>query len=186
MARAIDEKIIQLKVDKAQFESNLRAAAQAMSNLEKSINQMNEMSAVDKPASSFEKLKATISSISINPIKNAFDFVSSGASKIGSLFGNLFKSNPFSALSNMAKSAVGSVTGIFGGLGRLNPFKNTAVAAAESFGSIEKSANSVDLNGLSSNVENIASKFTVMGQVVQGVIQNISAQITGKLGQGIS
>lgn len=186
MARAIDEKIIQLKVDKAQFESNLRAAAQAMSNLEKSINQMNGMSAVDKPASSFEKLKATISSISINPIKNAFDFVSSGASKIGSLFGNLFKSNPFSALSNMAKSAVSSVTGIFGGLGRLNPFKNTAVAAAESFGSIEKSANSVDLNGLSSNVENIASKFTVMGQVVQGVIQNISAQITGKLGQGVS
>lgn len=185
MARAIDEKIVELKVNKDQFEANLRAAATAMSNLEKSINSMNTQS-VDQPTSSFEKLKNTISSISINPIKNMFDYVQNGASKIGSVFGDLFKTNPFSTLSNLASSAVNAVTGIFGNLGRLNPFRNVATNASESFGSIEKSANSVNMAGLSSSVENLSSKFSLMGQVAQGAIQNIGATISNKLMGGWS
>lgn len=185
MARAIDEKIVQLRVDKDQFEANLRAAATAMSNLEKTMNGINTTS-VDQPTSAFEKLKNTISSISITPIKNMFDFVQNGAASIGKAFSGMFSLNPFSALSKMASSAVSNVTSIFGELGRLNPFRSTEASASESFSGIEKSANSVDMAGLAANVENLGSKFTVMGQVAQGAIQNIGAAISNKLMGGWS
>lgn len=186
MARAIDEKIVQLKVDKAQFESNLRSAANALTALEKSVSNFgSSASSVDKATSMFERMKSSIAGITVAPVKNLFSFVTSGVGNIGRSFAGLFKINPFAPLTKMAQGAVSLVSNIFGGLGRLNPFKNTASAAAESFGSISKSANSVNMDGLSSNVQSLASKFSVLGQVAQGVLQGIGQKMAGSLTNGV-
>ena len=169
----VDNRVVKMTFDNAQFERNIKNTMQTLSQFEQSLK-------LDGATAGFEKLKEAADKLSLSALGDKaseeaqrIDKMSSDASNSIDKIDDAASKADFSALSDAATEAVAGVNNAADSA----DMSGLSDAAVDTAGDVNSAINSIDMSQISDKANEASSSFSALETVAVGVLLNIGGAI---------
>lgn len=178
----VDNRVVKMTFDNANFEKNLKTTMDSLSKFEKSLKLDGATAGFDALKKATDKLNLSVIGDKATTEAQRIDKMATDARKSIDGIDDAAQDADFSALSNAAGDAVNDIN-VAAENTDFSPASNAAQDAAVD---INNAASSVDLSPISDSAEQASESFKALEMVAAGVLLGIGEKIAGLATGGLS
>lgn len=178
----VDNRVVKMTFDNANFEKNLKTTMDSLSKFEKSLKLDGATAGFDALKKATDKLNLSVIGDKANTEAQRIDKMATDARKSIDGIDDAAQNADFSALSNAAGDAVNDIN-----IAAENTdFSPASDAAQDAAVDINNAASSVDLSPISDSAEQASESFRALEMVAAGVLLGLGEKIAGLATSGLS